>query len=271
MLSNNIKIAFVSFFISFVVLFPTSVFVAINFIDLSHDNAKQAEAKPEFIISKEQDMNMLLTVCRKNPEPADVYIIIKISAHDKLISIANLPSDTTTMVNTKQGSLKELFDWGGIDYVKLAVENLMDITIDRTVKADNYAIESIVDKLGGIEMTLPECMTYENISLTSGRQLLDGVRFCAVLRNQPINAMLAIGDKLTTQTDISSTFLYIANLCVTDISAYDIELHKNGWKQMIKDKNVELIIPQLEFETLNKHQKLTNNSKDECIKAFSKD
>ena len=120
-------------------------------------------------------------------------------------------------------------------------------------------------------MTLPECMTYENISLTSGRQLLDGVRFCAVLRNQPINAMLAIGDKLTTQTDISSTFLYIANLCVTDISAYDIELHKNGWKQMIKDKNVELIIPQLEFETLNKHQKLTNNSKDECIKAFSKD
>ncbi|MDE5600024.1 MAG: LCP family protein, partial [Oscillospiraceae bacterium] len=152
-MSNNIKIAFVSFFISFVVLFPTSVFVAINFIDLSHDNAKQAEAKPEFIISKEQDMNMLLTVCRKNPEPADVYIIIKISAHDKLISIANLPSDTTTMVNTKQGSLKELFDWGGIDYVKLAVENLMDITIDRTVKADNYAIESIVDKLGGIEMT----------------------------------------------------------------------------------------------------------------------
>ncbi len=68
----------------------------------------------------------------------------------------------------------------GMEYVKLEVENLLNIKIDYYALINTKAFREIVDILGGVKMTLDRNYFYEDplqdlyINLKAGEQILDG-------------------------------------------------------------------------------------------------
>ena len=254
----DLKTFFIAFSISFVIFFSTALFFSIEHIINANDQmCSSTEPSTEFIISKQQDINIFLTVCQQKPAPADIYILIKISACDDLVSLVSIPKTAKTFANTKCGQLQELFDWGGVNCAKEAVENFMDVEIDRTVQAQNDEIVEIIDDMGGVRV--------------DDGKIIYGEDYCEFLRQNPVAAIVALKTSFASKADLSKFFSDTAKLCSTTFSQYDFEIRESGFEQMLRRKSSQLFLPKLEFESTNSHDRLTPSSKAECQKTFSKE
>ena len=119
-------------------------------------------------------------------------------------------------------------------------------------------------------INLPSNVSYNNTKLKSGEQLLDGMRFVAVLHSIPNDALSSLSSSISN-FDLNSLFKIVSNVCSTDFTAYDFEIHKGGFQQMIKNNNASLKIPIIETEKVGDRNRLTEKSKSECLEAFKKD
>ena len=181
----NFKIVVCSFFISFFVL------LVIGFLLIgSLMNEGAVESKNvglNFVIPNEQDINLLISVCEEKPKPADVYVLLKISACDNAVCMVNIPKNISTMVDVKRGNLQELFDWGGINCVKEAIENITDIEIDRTIQLDNDGVREIIQYM--YELNVNNSLTDEK---RFEAKFLDGDYFCDFLRKDSVNSIVSL-------------------------------------------------------------------------------
>lgn len=259
----NLKIIFVSFIISFIALLTLGFLFAFNFMNDSFIENKGAGLN--FIIPREQDINLLITVCDEKPKPADVYILIKISACDGIVCITNIPKTTYTMVDFKRGNLQELFDWGGINCVKEAIENITDIEIDRTIQLDNDDLKEIIQYLN--EINIDNDLTDEKFSEVN---FVDGDCFCELLRKDLVNSMVSLKNYFNPNLDLSDFFDEMHSVCNMSVSKYDFEIRKMGFKQMIVNSNCELVLLKVELENIHGYDRLTDESKLELFDVFKK-
>ncbi len=259
----NLRTVFVSFIISFIVLLTLGFLFAFNFMNDSVIENKRAGLN--FIIPHEQDINLLIAVCDEKPKSADVYILIKISACDNVVGIANIPKTTHTMVDFKRGNLQELFDWGGINCVKEAIQTITDIEIDRTIQLDNDDLKEIIQYLN--EINIDNHLTDEKFSEA---KFLNGDCFCELLRKDPVNAIVSLKNYFNPNLDLSDFFDEMNSICNMSVSKYDFEIRKMGFKQMIVSSNCRLVLPKVKLENIHGYDRLTDESKLELVDVFKK-
>lgn len=259
----NLKIIFASFIASCIVLLALGLLLVGNFVNGSVCKTKNAEFN--FVIPNKQDINLLITVCEEKPKPPDIYLLLKISACDNVICFANFPKTLVTIVDTKRGNLQELFDWGGVDFVKTAIENITDVEIDRTIQLDNDGLNEIIKYLHQYNSNY-----YLKSEKLFESNLVDQNCFCESLRRDPINTIVSLKNYLNVNMDLSEFFCKISSVANMSMSNYDFEIRKMGFKQMLFNSNCELIIPQLHFESVYGHDRLTDDSKLNVYKIFKK-
>ncbi len=63
---------------------------------------------------------------------------------------------------------------GGIPYQQLVVDQFLGVTIDNYALIDFSGIESLVDAVGGITITVDETFQMDNITFEAGEQTLSG-------------------------------------------------------------------------------------------------
>lgn len=263
MVKLNLKIVFASFATSCIVLLALGFLLVGNYVNGSVSKTEHPEFN--FVIPNSQDINLLITVCEENPKPPDVYLLLKISACDNVICAANFPKTLVTIVDTKRGNLQELFDWGGVDFVKTAIENITDVEIDSTIQLDNSGLNQIIWFLRQNNSS-----NYFKNEKLSEANFVDQNCFCESLRQDPINDIFSLKNYINVNTDLSDLFFEVSSVANMSMSNYDFEIRKMGFKQMLFNSNCELIIPELHFENVYGHDRLTDDSKLNVYKIFKK-
>lgn len=266
----NVKYAFLSFLITFAIAFPISTIILTNIQNASLEETQTdyQTNKTEYVIPKEQDINLLFILDNKNQSSSDVFSLIKLSPHDNTVSLTVIDQNVTTTVGVKTASLNQFLETSGNNTAKQAIENLMNISADRFISTDDNGAAELINYLSGVEITLNEDITYSNITLNKGRQLLDGSRFVALLHAKPQEALCAVSRAFYRLNNLDGFYKKLSDVSATDFTAYDYEIYKYGFMQMIKNNNASFNIVNLEFETVNNRNKLTEKSRSECEKYF---
>ncbi len=270
-MNQNVRTCFLSFFLTFLLLFPCSMIITNLIVQNSEPNtSEQVNETMNYQPTKEEDLTILITVTPGRPEPADVFCLLRISPHDNSVSLSLLPNELTSTLGSKMGTLEELYDYGGIDGAREAVENLFFIEIDRTVQFDNEGLSAVIDYLGGVPFTMPEALSFSEedapITIPAGRQLIDGARFCTLLRSDyalPLLVALA-QERLTPQLDLKALISFLDEESVSTLTAYDAASHQAGWEQMIRMQNATLISPPIQTENYQGRERITQ----ECRTAY---
>ena len=123
-------------------------------------------------------------------ELCDVVILVSYDTKNQTVNALQIPRDTyasyTTAAYRKiNGAVHSL---GGEAEFKSFLSNALSVEIDYYISADLDTIAKTIDKLGGIEVLVPEDMYYSDpyqdleISIKSGLQTLNGYEVTQFLR-----------------------------------------------------------------------------------------
>ena len=113
---------------------------------------------------------------------SDTILLLRFDPLDASASLLSIPRDTLLEVPGVGYAKANTANYdGGIDLAKDAIEYLLaDVPIHRYVRIDTAALVELVDLLGGVEVFVPEAMSYTDVTgqlkidLSPGWQILNG-------------------------------------------------------------------------------------------------
>jgi len=105
------------------------------------------------------------------------------------IGVVSIPRDTRVNIPDRgPGKINHAYAFGGIKLLRTTVANFLDIPIDYYVKVKLNGLESIVDHLGGVMITVEKDLKYNDraaglrIDIKEGKQVLSGAQVGQYLR-----------------------------------------------------------------------------------------
>lgn len=129
-----------------------------------------------------QSMNILVAGADRASGLHDMLMLVHVDLDVPRATILQIPRDTYAAFT--DGSYRKLNGasraLGGEDALCTFLSQCLGIAIDRYVSLDADALASVVDTVGGVEITLPDDLHYEDpaqslsIHLPAGTQTLDG-------------------------------------------------------------------------------------------------
>lgn len=140
---------------------------------------------------------------------ADTIILARVDPKGQKISLVSIPRDTYTYMGLDKDDYKDkingAYSLGGPEQMVKAVEKLSGIQISHYAEIDFEQFTSIVDTVGGIEISTPVDivdMQYAMIDLPAGTHTVDGTTALAICRARHAY------DKLT---NVGGDFIRAAN------------------------------------------------------------
>ena len=113
---------------------------------------------------------------------SDVLLLVNLDVENSLVNIVQIPRDTyfeyTTHTYKKINAASKVL--GGLSKLARLLEDVFKIEIDYTLEISLDALSQFVDLIGGVEITIPNDMDYEDASqnlyihLKAGENILNG-------------------------------------------------------------------------------------------------
>lgn len=173
---------------------------------------------------------------------ARYFLLLRFNPIDGQLPIASLPYNMLVKTTGKTDTLQGYDAYGGTLEVKKIVEDVLDITINRTARLSTENFIKAVNTLGTVKYTIPYTLIYKNvganiyINIPKGKQVLDGRAVYDLFRypnytegeehrykvqSDVLAALLnqRLNDWLIAHSD--SVFKTLINLAETDISHSD--------------------------------------------------
>jgi LCP family protein required for cell wall assembly len=120
---------------------------------------------------------------------SDSMLLIRFNPQTEQLVVLSLPRDTRTYVQGRLTKLNEANAAGGPALAAESVSDLLGgVAIDRYVRINVQGVEKLIDALGGVTVTVPQDMKYQDdsqhlyINLKAGEQHLDGNKALQFLR-----------------------------------------------------------------------------------------
>ncbi len=117
------------------------------------------------------------------PARADVIMLASLNPRSNSVSLVSIPRDTKVAIPGRGvNKINASHTYGGQDLTRRAVQDLLDVPIDRCLEADFRAFVQIIDAMGGVEVDVEKDMRYEDragglkVDIKQGRQVLDGAK-----------------------------------------------------------------------------------------------
>ncbi len=180
-------------------------------------NGKMLDSFPTDITADERQNNHLniLVLGMDHQNRADSIAIF--SLQERKLTGLFIPRDTAFSSSVSDGRVRKISDIlseeHGDQKVIAALRNAFSIPIHYYAKINLSAISEIVDVLGGIEMTVPMTMQYDDpqqnlhIDLQVGRQLLSGEQVCGLLQFRRSNEGIGYKDGDLSRISIAQNFV----------------------------------------------------------------
>lgn len=120
---------------------------------------------------------------------SDTMMLIRFDPVSKRIVVLGIPRDTKVEVNGRSMKINAVDQESGIGQTAKVVSNTLGgVEIDRYVRLNNFGLENLIDTLGGLTLTVPKDMKYQDdsqhfyVNLKAGKQHLDGKKLMGYLR-----------------------------------------------------------------------------------------
>ena len=191
---------------------------------------------------------------------ADTIILARVDPPAKKVALVSIPRDTQVDMG-EHGSQKinSAYSYGGAAYMTEVVSEFAGVDISHYAEIDFEQFTSIVDTIGGIEVTLPVDVVdekYAGINLSAGTHQLDGATALALVRTRHAydaygggdfyraanqRAVIAAIVKKVIQLDpisMTSTVSQLAESVTTDFSVTDILSLATQFRGLDVDHNV---------------------------------
>lgn len=192
------------FFFSFIVLFLASTSAILGAITALLAPEKFDFTEPElnildglwqhrFKYSLSRPVNILVLGIDGSPNRSasspdlfkgrsDTVLFVNFQPQDKSVSLLSIPRDTQVQIpGYGTGKINEANYWGGPQLAKEVVQTILNqVEINRYVRVSSGAFRELVDFLGGVEVYIPQPMSYQdktqqlNINLAAGWQTING-------------------------------------------------------------------------------------------------
>lgn len=230
-----------------------------RFAGLLFFNRNQAEEIDTNYIMPEKEPSridvLILGIRGENDENAEeagalLTDTMMVFSHDQLTkksSLVSIPRDLYVKIYGKKDKINSAYEYGllrkdGTDYVKKLISQITGVYIDNVIVADFSSFEKLIDRLGGIDITLAKPFKEEGqwgyaFELPTGENHLDGqtalyyVRsrystsdFDRAFRQQQV--LFAVKNKLTEMNIISDP---IKTLSVINTLNQNIQTDINIW------------------------------------------
>lgn len=122
----------------------------------------------------------------------DTMMLVKVDLSNESVNVLSIPRDTKVNIDGRRGlsKINAAHAYGGPELAVKTVKELLGLNLDYYVKVDYTIVEEAVDKIGGVEVDVPQDMYYEDptadpplvIDLKEGKQVLDGQKSLQFLR-----------------------------------------------------------------------------------------
>ncbi|MFH7241973.1 MAG: LCP family protein [Spirulina sp.] len=120
---------------------------------------------------------------------SDSMLLIRFNPQTGQLVVLSLPRDTRTYVQGRLTKLNEANAHGGPALAAESVSDLLGgVAVDRYVRINVQGVEKLIDALGGVTVTVPQDMKYQDdsqhlyINLKAGEQKLNGNQSLQFLR-----------------------------------------------------------------------------------------
>jgi len=195
---------------------------------------------------------------------SDVMVVVSVDPETTEVGVLSIPRDTRVFI-PKINDLEKVAHahaYGGPELSVETVEEFLKINIDRYVRVDFEGFKKVVDILGGLEIDVPQNMSYDDpyqnlhIHLKAGRQVLDGEKALEFVRyrsypdgdigriraqQQFLKALLTKALSIGSLTKIPSLIAEVKPYVVTDLTPEEmLYLAKIGLK--VKPENVKMAV-----------------------------
>lgn len=98
-----------------------------------------------------------------NGETLNAVALVRVKPQDGAVLIVPISKYTVAKVGDTSGTISELFESGGMAYLKRAVENVFSVKCDKYLKITDEGWKSLVEYTGGTsDYTFPEELMYKN-------------------------------------------------------------------------------------------------------------
>lgn len=191
---------------------------------------------------------------------SDTIILARVDPPNQTITLVSIPRDTMVdMGDHGKQKINAAYSYGGAAYMTQVVSQFAGVSISHYAEIDFEQFTSIVDAIGGIEVTLPVAvsdMDYAGIDLPAGTQTLDGEEALGLVRSRhaydaygagdfyrAANQRMVIGSivKKVLQLDaasMTSTVSQLASSATTDFNVTDILSLAAQFKDLDVDNSV---------------------------------
>ena len=119
---------------------------------------------------------------------ADTIILARIDPPAQKVTLVSIPRDTLVdMGSHGEQKINSAYSFGGAAYMVEVVSDFAGVDISHYAEIDFEQFTSIVDTIGGIEVTLPVAvsdMFYSGIDLPAGTQTLNGQQALGLCRSR---------------------------------------------------------------------------------------
>ncbi|MCR2043637.1 LCP family protein [Anaerosalibacter massiliensis] len=147
--------------------------------------------------SKNEILFLLLGIDAQDSENekgarTDTMMLVKVDLSNESVNVLSIPRDTKVNIDGRSGisKINAAHAYGGPELAVKTVKELLGLNLDYYVKVDYTIVEEAVDKIGGVEVDVPQDMYYEDptadpplvIDLKEGKQVLDGQKSLQFLR-----------------------------------------------------------------------------------------
>lgn len=111
---------------------------------------------------------------------ADVIILCRMDPATKLVTMVSVPRDTRWYHDGEVNKINEAYNIGGAALQTKVVSELTGVPIAHTVETHFSGLENLVDALGGVDVDVPQEITYvdaltgEDVTVEAGRQHING-------------------------------------------------------------------------------------------------
>jgi len=141
----------------------------------------EPDAKSESLGGRKEDFHLFL-LCGTDQSGArtDTIMLAALDGKGKAVNILQIPRDTMLDVERQDKKVNASYAYGKYDLLKKDLQNYFGVPIDGYVLVNTKGFRNIVDLMGGVEVTVPFNMDYEDpeqdlyIHLKAGKQILNG-------------------------------------------------------------------------------------------------
>jgi polyisoprenyl-teichoic acid--peptidoglycan teichoic acid transferase len=120
---------------------------------------------------------------------SDTMMLIRFDPATKRMVVLGIQRDTKVEFNGRSVKINAIDQEGGVAQAAKVVSNtLQGVEIDRYVRMNNFGVEKLIDALGGLNVTVPKDIKYQDdaqhfyINLKAGKQHLDGTKLLGFMR-----------------------------------------------------------------------------------------